>query len=191
VSRAFSWHHREMRIYTKKGDDGSTSLLGGARVRKSDERVAAYGDVDELNAVIGWARATPVSDEVDVVLHHVQETCFRAGAFLAAVGDADPGVTPVDAQDAALLEAAIDRMDDHLPPLKTFILPGGGESGSRLHVARTVCRRAERSVVGLASKEPTHASIVRWLNRLSDFLFVAARWENRDTPEHPWQGRRK
>jgi cob(I)alamin adenosyltransferase len=179
-----------MRIYTKKGDDGSTGLFGGSRVSKADRRVAAYGTVDEMNAVIGWVLAAGPSPETTAALHAVQETCFRVGAFLALAPGADPGVPRIDDADVEALEHEIDRCEDALPPLKTFVLPGGGEVGARLHVARTVSRRAERDVVELARNELVDPHVVKWLNRLSDLLFVLARWENRDTPESPWVGRR-
>jgi cob(I)alamin adenosyltransferase len=179
-----------MRIYTKRGDDGSTGLLGGVRVSKSAARVGAYGAVDELNAVIGWVRAAQPDADVDEVLASVQEGCFRAGAFLASAPGADPGVAAISSADVEGFERAIDRCEDGLPPLRTFVLPGGGEVGARLHVARTVCRRAERDVVALARAEPVDPAIVVWLNRLSDLLFVLARWANRASPEAPWAGRK-
>ena len=179
-----------MRIYTKRGDDGSTGLLGGVRVDKSALRVGAYGAVDELNAVVGWVRAARPEKDVDEVLASVQEACFRVGAFLACAPGADPGVARISAADVEGFERAIDRCEDALPPLKTFVLPGGGEVGARLHVARTVSRRAEREVVALSRREAVDPAIVVWLNRLSDLLFVLARWANRATPEAPWAGRK-
>jgi cob(I)alamin adenosyltransferase len=179
-----------MRIYTRRGDDGSTSLYGGPRVSKAAHRVAAYGSVDELNSVLGWARAAPLSAPTDTVLAAVQDTCFRAGAHLASVPGKDPGVPGVADADVVYLEAEVDRCEDALPPLTTFILPGGSEAGARLHVARTVCRRAERDLVTLMQDEPVDPTILRWLNRLSDLLFTLARWENRETPERPWTGRK-
>jgi cob(I)alamin adenosyltransferase len=179
-----------MRIYTKRGDDGSTGLLGGVRVSKADLRVGAYGAVDELNAVIGWVRAAGPEPDVDEVLAAVQENCFRVGAFLASAPGVDPGVARISDADVQGFEHAIDRCEDALPPLRQFVLPGGGEVGSRLHVARTVSRRAEREVVALAARESVDPMIVVWVNRLSDLLFVLARWANRASPERPWAGRK-
>jgi cob(I)alamin adenosyltransferase len=178
-----------MRIYTRTGDDGTTGLFGGPRVPKSDPRVAAYGAVDETNAVIGWALAAGPSRETADVLRRAQETCFRVGAALASAPGRDPGVPAIGEADVTALERAIDRCEEGLPPLKTFVLPGGGEPGARLHFARTVCRRAEREVVALAQREGVDRRIVEWLNRLGDLLFVLARWENRSSPETPWLGR--
>ncbi len=182
-----------MKIYTRGGDDGSTGLYGGARVSKADPRVDAYGCVDELNAVLGWARAGEPSEHVDAILAAAQETCLRLGAWLASVAGNDPGVPAVDDDDVEALEAAIDAMEAQLDPLKSFILPGGSELGARLHVARTVCRRAERSIVALATAEAESVDSVsvRWVNRLSDMLFVQARWVNHrsGTAEVPWQPR--
>ena len=167
-----------MRIYTKTGDDGTTGLFGGVRVSKACARVDAYGTVDELNATLGWARSTGLPPEVDRVLGHVQEDCFRLGAFLAAAPGKDPGIARLTEADVTRLERAIDRLEDGLPPLKTFILPGGCEGAARLHLARTVCRRAERALVGLAAHEALDALFVHWINRLSDLLFVQARAAN-------------
>lgn len=182
-----------MKIYTRGGDDGSTGLYGGARVSKASVRVDAYGAVDELNAVLGWVRAADISDNVDAVLAGAQDTCFRLGAWLASQPGRDPGVPQVAEADVEVLEAAIDAMEVELEPLKTFILPGGSEAASRLHMARTVCRRAERRIVALGDMEPVEAVFVRWVNRISDLLFVQARWENRragvrDVPWPPKSG---
>ena len=177
-----------MKIYTRGGDDGSTGLYGGARVSKASVRVDAYGAVDELNAVLGWVRAADISDNVDAVLARAQDTCFRLGAWLASQPGRDPGVPQVAEADVEVLEAAIDAMEVELEPLKTFILPGGSEAASRLHMARTVCRRAERRIVALGDMEPVEAVFVRWVNRISDLLFVQARWENRraGVRDVPW-----
>ncbi len=177
-----------MKIYTRKGDDGSTGLYGGDRVRKSHPRVEAYGLVDELNAVLGWARAAVLPPRVDETLAQCQEACFRLGAHVATGADKDPGVEPVGDADIELLEAAIDRSEAELEPLKTFILPGGTEAAARLHVARTVCRRAERALVALREDGDAHAAELRWLNRLSDMLFVKARLANHNAGEKdvPW-----
>jgi len=181
-----------MRIYTKTGDDGSTGLFGGSRVSKASERVEAYGTVDELNATLGWARAASLPPEVDGVLERAQEGCFRLGAFVATAPGKDPGIARLTEADVALFEQAIDRLEAGLKPLKTFILPGGAEGAARLHVARTVCRRAERLLVGLASRETLDPVFVRWLNRLGDLLFVQARAANAAAgcPDVPWEPRR-
>jgi cob(I)alamin adenosyltransferase len=180
-----------MRIYTRGGDDGSTGLFGGARVSKADARVEAYGALDELNAVLGWVRAGGCSEHVDGVLDGAQDACFRLGAWLASVPGKDPGVAPLGREDVDGLEAAIDAMEIQLDPLKTFVLPGGCEVAARLHVARTVCRRAERRLVALAAEGPVEGAWIRWVNRLSDLLFVQARWVNRraGVADVPWQPR--
>ena len=180
-----------MKIYTRGGDDGSTGLFGGPRVSKADARVEAYGGIDELNAILGWARAGGPSEHVDEVLGRAQDTCFRLGAWLACAPGKDPGVAPVGDEDVQELEAAIDAMETQLEPLKTFILPGGCELGARLHIARTVCRRAERRMVALAEIADVESVFIRWVNRLSDLLFVQARWVNHraGAPEIAWRPR--
>jgi len=177
-----------MRIYTRTGDDGSTGLYGGARVPKDAPRVQAYGTVDELNATLGWVRATGIPDPVDAVLAEAQHACFRLGAILATIPGKDAGVAPIGEEDVQALEAAIDGMQDGLPSLKNFVLPGGCEAASRLHVARTVCRRAERKVVSLLNDDALDGIHVRWINRLSDWLFVAARRVNFEAgvADVPW-----
>lgn len=181
-----------MRIYTKTGDDGSTGLFGGTRVSKASERVEAYGTLDELNASLGWARAAGLTPEIDGVLELAQEGCFRLGAFLATAPGKDPGIAPLTDADVTPFEQAIDRLEVGLQPLKTFILPGGAETAARLHVARTVCRRAERSIVGLAARETLDPVFIRWLNRLGDLLFVQARAANAAAgrKDVPWEPRR-
>jgi cob(I)alamin adenosyltransferase len=171
-----------VKIYTKTGDAGETGLFGGERVPKDHRRVAACGEVDELNAAIGMARALEPADFEDQLLQAVQRTLFTIGAELAAteparVAKALPRA-PVGAEDVTALERAIDRLDGALPPLKSFILPGGTVKSAALHVARTVCRRAERSVVGLGRETDVSPAIPRYLNRLSDLLFVLARAAN-------------
>lgn len=180
-----------MKIYTRGGDDGSTGLFGGGRVAKCHARVAAYGAVDELNACLGWARAAPLPGPLDEVLARVQAECFRVGAVLASPPGRDPGVCPVGDAEVAALEAAIDALEEGLPPLRNFILPGGAEGAARLHLARTLCRRAERAVVALAQEEAVDGVLVRWLNRLSDLLFVQARAANHEAGrgDEPWVGR--
>ena len=161
-----------MKIYTKTGDKGTTGLFGGARVPKDDPRIEAYGTVDELNSFLGLARASWPSSPLDAELGLVQSDLFAIGARLAAPGsDRFPGADPAR---LAALEGAIDAMESELPPLRNFILPGGCAAAAHLHVARSVCRRAERLVVALGGEE----SSVVYLNRLSDYLFVAARYAN-------------
>jgi len=180
-----------VKIYTRGGDRGETGLSGGARVGKDDPRVAAYGDVDELNAVLGRARAESGAGELDVVLAGVQRDLFAIGARLA-----DPGAVVVGRKAKAALtdeqvealERAIDVREADLPALQAFILPGGTPLGAHLHFARTVCRRAERAVVMLARAEAVDPVVLAYLNRLSDLLFVLARHENhaRGVPEDQW-----
>jgi cob(I)alamin adenosyltransferase len=186
-------------IYTRTGDKGETGLFGGGRVPKSHPRVAAYGDIDELNSALGAARAAlredPALGAVDLGLARVQAECFVIGALLATPADKlgklsppfDRGL-PVDAPKR--LEIEIDAWDKNLSPLKTFILPGGGRAGAALHLARAVSRRAERAVVELVAAEPVPEGVIVYLNRLSTWLFVAARVANKETghAETPWTG---
>ncbi len=161
-----------MKIYTRTGDKGETSLFGGTRIAKNDLRIEAYGTIDELNSFIGVARASWSSSPIDSELQQVQSDLFDIGAYLAAPdSDRFPGVPASRIDD---IEHAIDRMEAELKPLSTFILPGGSLAASHLHVARTVCRRAERLIVALEDKSTTLA----YLNRLADYLFVAARFAN-------------
>ncbi len=169
-----------MKIYTKTGDSGETGLFGGPRVKKSDPRVEAYGEVDELNAALGAARALVEDPEVDAQLAKIQEELFCVGAELATPhgAKARTAIPPVDAAWTARLEAAMDAWDRELPALSKFVLPGGTRTAAALHVARTVCRRAERHVVSLAAEVEVDPVVLAYLNRLSDFLFVAARVVN-------------
>jgi len=169
-----------MKIYTRTGDSGETSLFGGTRVGKDDPRVHAYGDVDELNAQLGLARASATEPEIDAELVRLQRDLFALGAQLAdpgkRLGDRSAKARLGD-EDVARLEQLIDRLEDGLPPLKHFILAGGTPCGAALHVARAVCRRAERAMVAL---DPAVDSVLlRYVNRLSDLLFVMARTANR------------
>jgi cob(I)alamin adenosyltransferase len=180
-----------MRIYTRTGDDGTTGLFGGARTSKADLRVEAYGTVDEANAAIGLARAAGLPPATDAVLSSVQSHLFDVGSVLAsAPGKAPPTSLGDDA--VVRLERAIDDLEASLPPLATFVLPGGSEPAVRLHVARTVVRRAERLVVRLAETANVPGVIVRFLNRLSDYLFEAARDANAraGVADVPWLGRK-
>ncbi len=170
-----------MTIYTKTGDGGETSLLGGTRVPKDHLRVVAYGDVDETNAVLGVVRAR-TTGELAALLGSIQKQLFAIGAQLADPGHdvaAKREKTAVAEQHVRSLEAVIDAHERTLPPLRSFVLPGGAESAALLHQARTVCRRAERSAVALARQAGIDPLIVAYLNRLSDLLFVLARAENR------------
>jgi cob(I)alamin adenosyltransferase len=185
-----------MRIYTKTGDQGETSLFGGERVKKDHLRVEAYGDVDELNAALGLAvsLASEKSRTTAQLLQHVQALLFELGAQLATPPARQKQPTQMTAQDITMLEHSIDAMEQELAPLQSFILPGGSPFASALHVARSVCRRAERRVVTLRTLEPnTPVIVVTFLNRLSDFLFVVARYANfqEDIPDIVWQSREK
>lgn len=176
-----------MKIYTRTGDRGDTSLFGGARVQKDDARIEAYGTVDELNSTLGMARAVWPDSPIDTDLHDAQMDLFEIGAHLASPGTSRfPGV---GTERISSLEWAIDAMEVELPPLQTFILPGGSLAAAQLHIARTVCRRAERLVVGLHDDSPATESSLAYLNRLSDYLFVAARFANlrHGIEDVPWK----
>ena len=181
-----------MKIYTRTGDAGDTSLFDGTRVKKNDARVDTYGDVDELNAWLGLARAArvgPVMSVMDEALDRIQRDLFALGARIAdpaeKIADRVSKATLGD-DDVARLEQLIDRLESGLPPLRRFILPGGGAAGAALHVARTVCRRAERRMVSL--DPPLDPGLIRYINRLSDLLFVMARAANHEAnaPEIEW-----
>lgn len=178
------------RIYTRTGDEGETGLFGGGRVPKSHPRVAAYGAVDELNAVIGWVLTRLDDDEVADGLGTIQRDLFAVGAHLASPPDARSRdhLPPLPEGRVAEFEAWIDATESELEPLKSFILPGGVEAGAGLHLARTVCRRAERAVVALPD-DAVDPVITVYLNRLSDLLFVWARLVNHraGATETPWQ----
>ena len=177
-----------MKIYTRGGDRGETSLLGPDRVRKDDPRIEAYGTVDELNSVLGAARSTWPGSPLDPQLAAVQADLFEVGAFLASAGS---GFETVGQPRIDALERGIDAMEGDLEPLRTFILPGGAPAAAQLHLARTVCRRAERKIVSLERDDEQHARSIAYLNRLSDFLFVAARWTNfrLGVADVAWKGR--
>ena len=169
------------KIYTRTGDKGETGLFGGARVAKDDPRVEAYGTVDELNANIGVAVSFLNAEELSSLLRSIQNDLFDIGAELSSAGTVrrDAQTAFRLSQDKAKpLEKAIDRYDNQLPALRTFILPSGSKEGSILHLARTVCRRAERAVVALSHAEEVNQNIIVYLNRLSDLLFVLARYAN-------------
>jgi len=178
-----------LKIYTRTGDAGDTSLFDGTRVRKSDARVDAYGEVDELNAWLGLVRASNLPPELDEELVHIQRDLFALGARLAdpaeRIADRVTKATLGD-DDIDRLERLIDRLEAELPPLRRFILAGGSPAGAALHVARTVCRRAERRMVSLEPRvDPV---LLRYMNRLSDLLFVVARAVNHraSIPETEW-----
>ncbi len=178
-----------MKIYTKNGDRGETSLFGGQRVSKDALRIEAYGTVDELNSALGIARAHKPPAEVDRILGLIQNDLFVLGADLAASGEKRSQVVqPVSEEHVARLEETIDSLDSQLPSLATFIVPGGSPLAAQLHLARTICRRAERLVVRLARTEKVDALCTMYLNRLSDALFVIARYANHvdGVREIPW-----
>ncbi|WP_257386338.1 cob(I)yrinic acid a,c-diamide adenosyltransferase [Tahibacter caeni] len=162
--------NRLSKIYTRTGDDGTTGLGDGSRVRKDSARVNAYGTVDELNSTIGMLLAQDVGDDIAEHLTQIQHDLFDLGGELCI-----PGMAMVFDADIERLENVLDRFNDDLPPLKDFILPAGGMAAATCHLARTVCRRAEREVVSLARHESVRAEATRYLNRLSDLLFVLAR----------------
>lgn len=165
-----------MKIYTKTGDKGITSLLGGVRVPKSDLRIDAYGTIDELNSYIGLLRDQDVNQDRADLLKEIQDRLFTIGADLATVPGKENVKKPdLHFEDIAMLELEMDKMEESLPPLTAFILPGGHQSVSFCHLARTVCRRAERITVELASFEQVSDLVIQYLNRLSDFLFVLGR----------------
>jgi cob(I)alamin adenosyltransferase len=166
--------HRLSKIYTRTGDAGTTGLGDGSRTTKDAPRIAALGDVDELNSVIGLLLCEELPDEVRELLTGIQHDLFDLGGELCV-----PGGTFLKLGQPARLEAAIDRYNGELAPLKEFILPGGSRAAALSHLARTVCRRAERSVVALANAEPVTDAARQYLNRLSDLLFVLGRWLNK------------
>ncbi len=171
-----------MKIYTRTGDNGTTALFGGERVPKTHARIRAYGTVDETNSLIGLARAQFSHHEditaVDRILADVQKDLFVVGADLATPEGSRANAPRITSEHITRLENGIDRLEEDLEPLKRFILPGGSPAGSTLHVARTVCRRAERLVLEARTREKVTEKTAIYLNRLSDLLFVAARWTN-------------
>ncbi len=184
------------KIYTRTGDDGTTALFGFGRVPKDHPRVVAFGTVDEVNAALGLARALlqnhPEATYLSSIIQERQSELFILGADLATPTEETSYPVPrIQARHTEALEKLIDELESTLPPLKQFILPGGDPGAAQLHICRTICRRAERMVVEARRKEPTiHTETIRYLNRLSDFLFVLARWVNHragisDTPWHP------
>jgi len=194
---------RITRVYTRRGDRGETDLVGGARVAKDGLRIEAYGTVDELNAVVGLARArnaatTPrgrgraagAARELDALLRRLQNELFDLGGELATPADEfRPGMFRVGEAEVTALETAMDRCQKDLKPLVSFVLPGGGEVSALLHVARTICRRAEREVLRLGREEDIGEWPLAYLNRLSDLLFVLSRWigHHRGEREYLWE----
>lgn len=180
-----------MKIYTKTGDDGTTGLFGGGRVRKSDARIECYGTVDELNAALGVAKVVAGEDEIGQAISRVQNELFVVGSHLSTPEDS-PSTRSLPVLDDAMigrLEMEIDSAEAELPALRNFILPGGGELGARLHFARTVCRRAERVLVDFSMDRPVSGTILTYMNRLSDWLFVMARLANKraGVADIPWE----
>lgn len=178
-----------MKIYTKTGDQGETGLFGGPRVRKDHPRIEAYGTVDELNALLGVVRSESPPEEIDALLAEIQNSLFDLGAELASPDPARMGTSNIGPEQIARLEKAIDRCEAGLPPLKTFILPGGARPAAWLHLARTVCRRAERRLISLAQGETVSGHLIVYLNRLSDLLFILAREANQQAgrTDVPWE----
>ena len=168
-----------MKIYTRTGDQGETGLLGGSRVAKDDSRIEAFGTVDELNCCLGLVRTEPISPTLDSLLSEVQHTLFTLGAQLATANPRMPGGQEIKAAEIERLELAIDEFESKLSPLRNFILPAGSRAGALLHMARAICRRAERRVVSLGHDQVEVGTPLRYLNRLSDLLFVLARTANK------------
>lgn len=184
---------RLTKIYTRKGDDGTTGLGGGQRVPKDDPRVAAYGTVDELNSHLGHALSGGLTPRLAAVVPEIQNVLFHLGADLSFREEdkAELPLPKIEARHVSALEDLIDELGGVTGPLANFILPGGAEPAARLHIARTVCRRAERDVIALRRLEPIGEYALAYLNRLSDALFVMARYENvsRGVPEPLWDSR--
>jgi len=181
-----------MKIYTKTGDKGETSLIGGTRVPKYHLRIEAYGTVDELNSWIGLIRDQEMTTSNKELLLEIQDRLFTIGSLLASDPDKSKMKLPVlHQQDIDLLEQEMDKMEENLPPLKSFILPGGHSTVSYIHIARCVCRRTERLVVHLSDDNVIDSKISIYLNRLSDFLFMLGRFMAKElnVPETPWNAR--
>ncbi|MDX1651763.1 MAG: cob(I)yrinic acid a,c-diamide adenosyltransferase [Brumimicrobium sp.] len=181
-----------MKIYTKKGDTGETSLMGGKRVAKNDVRIDSYGTVDELNSWIGLLRDQNIAEESWKELIEIQDRLFTIGSILATAPEGTKMKLPeLKDEDIQFLEECIDRMNESLPEMKSFVLPGGNTTVSYSHIARCVCRRAERLVVALNDSGEDIKRVMKYLNRLSDYLFVLARKLTQDTAaeETPWKPR--
>ncbi len=180
-----------LRIYTKTGDKGQTSLIGGTRLPKHHIRIEAYGEVDELNSWIGLVRDQKIEERHIKILLEIQDRLFTIGALLASDGESKMKLPEIKEADIVLLEKEIDAMETGLPPMKSFVLPGGNTIVSYCHISRCVCRRAERSVLRLAENEKVEELIYKYLNRLSDYLFVLSRKLAHDlgATETPWVAR--
>lgn len=181
-----------MKIYTKTGDEGTTSLFGGRRIAKDDLRIEAYGTVDELNSFIGLLMASFDDKNQKEILTGVQNRLFAIGAALATDPDKSTASSDIHESDIEILENAMDNMDQLLPPLRNFILPGGDTSIANAHVCRTVCRRAERRVISLSSASSVDQRIIIYLNRLSDYFFILSRYLSHihQVAEIPWIARK-
>lgn len=166
-----------MKVYTKTGDKGMTSLIGGTRVPKNSVRLEAYGSIDELNTYLGMIRSFPIDQQIAHEIVEVQTRLFDVGGLLATDPQAEGMKLKLGVKEEhiEMLEKAIDRMDQELPPLKHFVLPGGNQAVSFCHIARTVCRRAERRVLDLAQEAIVDELVIKYINRLSDYLFVVSR----------------
>ncbi|HSU28034.1 MAG TPA: cob(I)yrinic acid a,c-diamide adenosyltransferase [Chitinophagaceae bacterium] len=181
-----------LKIYTKTGDKGSTSLIGGTKVPKSDLRIEAYGTVDELNSYIGLCRDLITDEQSRSTLLEIQDRLFTIGSSLASDKGSKMKIPDLKETDVSFLESEIDRMNDVLPPMKSFILPGGHPTVSHLHIARCICRRAERCCVRMTNEDMEPAPLViKYINRLSDHLFILARYcaQGLKTEEIPWKPR--
>ena len=184
---------KEWKIYTKTGDKGETSLLGGKRVPKYHQRIEAYGTIDELNSFVGLLRDQDMIGHFKDILFEIQDRLFTAESMIAADQGSEGFTLPVLLEDdVSLLESEIDQMNESLPPLANFILPGGHPAVSLAHVCRTVCRRAERQVIHLAVDHPVDDLIIRYFNRLSDYFFVLGRKLAQDlgVPDQVWKARK-
>jgi len=181
---------KEFKIYTKTGDDGTTGLVGGTRVKKYAPRLEAYGTIDELNSVLGVIRSLDIPLEIIELLISIQNKLFNIGSRLASdeKGNEFTSGLAIQTEDIEVLEKAIDQYQEELPELRNFILPGGELSVAQCHVARTICRRAERRIVEFSEQEKVQPELIKYINRLSDFLFVLARYlgHKKGLDETPW-----
>lgn len=170
---------KKSRIYTKTGDDGTTGLVGGSRVKKYDPRLEAYGTIDELNSALGMLRSLEDEEDIREFLLRIQNKLFNIGSRLASdeKGDAFTASLAIKTEDVGILEQAIDRFDKELPELHHFILPGGDQVVAQCHVSRTICRRAERRIVEFSEQNNVDPELLKYVNRLSDFLFILARYK--------------
>lgn len=183
---------QDWKIYTKKGDKGETSLVGGKRVQKFHERIEAYGTLDELNSFLGLVRDQDISQDIKNTLIEIQDRIFSAESLLASEkGMDDPNLPKLYEEDVTFLENEIDKMNEELPPLDSFILPGGHPVVSYCHISRCICRRAERLTIKLTLTEKVDEIIIKYLNRLSDYLFILARKISKDLKarEIRWKAR--